>query len=906
MKHFYNLFTSLVAFVMVAFAVMPSQAQQKLNPANYITVDNAPNQTAGSTANTPTYKEVGPWWTGATSLAWGLDYRQTSQLGGESISGRTAMWVTTIPDTMSGNYILYTYVLQAANNASNVYYTIQREFETTMLDSVRHDLRRSTLNYSTTVGTGAWVPLTIVPLLPGNTFVTVGADTFSGTAIMRADAIRWLRSTATGPDLEFGRRDKNAFDSVRVGEQWLDAPLGTVTYNEVPLFNLGAQDLIVTGVHAVVKQSRWSIVPRDGSFPMTIHPGQKGIIAVGFHPFEEESVSDTLVVESNDPAEPQATIPISGNGVNYNFILNASLSNEPHYNAPFDKLGDPRRPTITFFGAWSESGTGYAAFPYPIPSGNRHGTYSSDVTPATGVEYKFQLPDSLNGKQGSSGYYFIEWGWIAFSSNSEPNTQISILPAFTTDTIKASFNQNDTQTGTPKFFVPLVSQPVFLTQGDFTTVDFYRPLTPSGGPVIRADLLRIRKIPTGPAIVASTDVNFQNVSVYQFQRQKDDNYRLNIQVISGGESKLVIDSVKFAKGRYYSLVNPPAFPLELAAVNGTQLFTLMFAPDTIANGLTDQLLLYSNDTTRNPTVIQLRGNGIGTNLTVEENDAQGAYIYPASPAVYPDLANINKWQTISDQAASGGSRMIGYIYFLDGDAAVNHTAYVEYFPQLPVPAGATPYLETFRVYAQVPVGSTNSSPAVRYTIFPAGGGTPIDTIINQNNRTSSRVLLGSAQFLRSDSRDAHNGGAINGYVRVQNDTALVNAVYKDTINVAQRDSFVIRADAIILVEPFTGVEYQVNPSLPDKYDLSQNFPNPFNPTTQIRFALPSSGFVTLQVFDILGREVKTLISSNYHAGNYSIVWDGRNSEGRAVASGVYLYRVNVNNYVSTKKMILLK
>lgn len=902
MKHFYSF---LAAFFWVIVAAMPSLAQQALDPANYITVDNAPNLGNGDTASTATYTEIGPWWSGSSASAWNGNYRQTSQLGGESIAGRSATWITTIPDTMSGNYILYTYVLQAANNASNVFYTVQREYETTVLDSVRHDQRRSTLNYNTTVGVGAWVPLTIVPLLPGNTFVTVGADTFSGTAIMRADAIRWLRSKAAGPDLEFGRRAMSAFNTTRVGEQWLDAPLGTTTYMEIPLFNLGAQDLIVTNVHAVLRTSRWSVVPRNGSFPMIIHPGQKGIVAVGFHPFEEETVKDTLVVESNDPAEPTAAIPISGNGVNYNFILNASKSNEPHYNAPFDKLGDPRRPTITFSGTWNESGTGFAAFPYPIPSGNRYGVFSSDVAPATGIEYKFQLPDSLNGRQGSSGYYYVEWGWIAFTSNSESNAQVTIIPPFTTDTIKASFNQNDTQTGTPKFFLPLVNYPIFLTQGDFTTVSWHRPVTPSGSAVIRADLLRIRKIPTGPSILASINVDFQNVSAYDFQRKIDDNYRLNIQVNSGGESKLVIDSVKFKRGRYFWIANLPAFPLELAAVNGSQLFTIMFTPDTIANGLTDTLYIYSNDTAASPTIVRLRGNGIGTNLTVEENDPQGAYVYPENPVVYPDLVNVNKWQTISDANASAGSRLIGYIYFLDTDPTT-HTSYVEYFPQLPVPAGASPYPEDFDVYVQVPVGSTNSSPAVRYTIFPTGGGAQIDTVINLNNRASSRVKLGRAKFLRADARDSHNGGALYGYVRVENDTALVSSIYKDTINVAKRDSFVVRADAIFLVEPFTGVEYQVNPALPEKYDLSQNYPNPFNPSTQIRFALPSSGFVTLQVFDVLGRLVRTLISTNYRAGNYSVIWDGKNSDGRNVSTGVYLYRVSVNNYVATKKMILLK
>lgn len=883
-------------------------AQQTIDPANYITSDNAPNQTSGTTADTPEYKEVGPWYTGTTGIAWGTDYRQTSQLGGESIAGRSAKWITNIPAGKSGNYVLYVYVCQSPNNASNVFYTVQREFETVVLDSLRHDQRRSTVNPNTATGNGAWVPLTILPLTVGNVFTTVGADSTSGTTIMRADAIRWLRSSELGPDLEFGRRDKNGFNTTRVGENWLDSPLGSITYKEMPLFNLGASDLIVSNVTAVVKPGRWDFKPKVGSFPLTIHPGEKSILMVGFRPFQEESVKDSMVVESNDTLESRAIIPLSGNGINYNFILNASLSNEPHYNAPFNNLGNPKRPIISLSGPpWSESGTGYAAFPYPIASGNIKGIFNADAAPTTGVEHDFQLPDSVNGKPGSSGYYFIEWGVIAFTSNSETNARIVIVPPFSIDTIKTTFSQND-NVGTPPFWKSLAPTAVFLTQGDFTKVFYYRPFSPSGSAVLRADLLRIRKIPTGPAIVASDNVNFQNVSIFSDIRAKEDNYRLDIVINSGGESLLRIDSMKFRTGRYFSFVNPPPTPLELPAINGSLRLTIKFLPDTIAS-LTDRISIYTNDTTKNPYNVALLGAGVGTNLTVEENDVT-SFIYPPGPMVYPDFANMNKWQTIADAGASGGSRMVGYVYWLATDPQRNKVSYVEYFPKIPKRTGMPVEIDSFNVYAQIPTGSGNSTPRARYIIFPQGGGTPIIDTITQNSRTSSLAFLGRAAFLRSDDRDAHTatgGGGINGYIRLENDTTLVSDYYRDSlVNRARRDSFVIRADAIILRQKAADVEYIVYPTLPGDYELSQNYPNPFNPATEILFRLKSRGMVDLRVYDILGREVRAMVSEWKDPGSYKTSWDGRNNVGISVASGVYFYRLAVNDFVATKKMLLLR
>jgi len=89
--------------------------------------------------------------------------------------------------------------------------------------------------------------------------------------------------------------------------------------------------------------------------------------------------------------------------------------------------------------------------------------------------------------------------------------------------------------------------------------------------------------------------------------------------------------------------------------------------------------------------------------------------------------------------------------------------------------------------------------------------------------------------------------------------------------------------------------------LPGTYALLQNYPNPFNPTTEISYQLPAAGFVTLNVYDVLGRKAKTLVSERQNAGTHSLTL---NAAG--LSSGVYFYRLTAGNFVDTKKLLLLK
>ncbi len=106
------------------------------------------------------------------------------------------------------------------------------------------------------------------------------------------------------------------------------------------------------------------------------------------------------------------------------------------------------------------------------------------------------------------------------------------------------------------------------------------------------------------------------------------------------------------------------------------------------------------------------------------------------------------------------------------------------------------------------------------------------------------------------------------------------------------------------IAKMTGVPVAVNDptsNIPTAYKLEQNYPNPFNPTTNITFALPIAGNVELKVYDILGKEVASIVSGNLNAGTHIVPFDAS-----ALASGIYIYKINTGSFTDSKKMVLIK
>jgi hypothetical protein len=121
--------------------------------------------------------------------------------------------------------------------------------------------------------------------------------------------------------------------------------------------------------------------------------------------------------------------------------------------------------------------------------------------------------------------------------------------------------------------------------------------------------------------------------------------------------------------------------------------------------------------------------------------------------------------------------------------------------------------------------------------------------------------------------------------------------YKDTVFVVGDEGTILRS--------FSGGEPVNNVAeeneLPKKFTLEQNYPNPFNPTTTIRYELPQDGQVTIEIFDILGQKVNTILNEFKNAGRYETVFSST-----GLASGVYIYQLRVNDFITSKKMVLIK
>ncbi|MEC9456824.1 MAG: T9SS type A sorting domain-containing protein, partial [Candidatus Neomarinimicrobiota bacterium] len=94
--------------------------------------------------------------------------------------------------------------------------------------------------------------------------------------------------------------------------------------------------------------------------------------------------------------------------------------------------------------------------------------------------------------------------------------------------------------------------------------------------------------------------------------------------------------------------------------------------------------------------------------------------------------------------------------------------------------------------------------------------------------------------------------------------------------------------------------------IPDVFALHQNYPNPFNPTTQIKYDLPEDAMVSITIYDVMGRSIRSLVNTTQSAGYRSIQWDATNNLGEPVSAGMYIYMIQAGNFTQTKKMVLLK
>ncbi len=188
-------------------------------------------------------------------------------------------------------------------------------------------------------------------------------------------------------------------------------------------------------------------------------------------------------------------------------------------------------------------------------------------------------------------------------------------------------------------------------------------------------------------------------------------------------------------------------------------------------------------------------------------------------------------------------------------------------------------------WVSVPV--PNQIPGTYYTAFTFDSSNTLFAALEEYSYTTGRSLGRGIYYTT-------NQGASWTFAGL--DSLAVSKLY------ANRNSTYAITDRGIYIVNKTGVSAVKNQNqIPTQYELSQNYPNPFNPTTNISFVISHSSLVTLKVYDVLGRELQTLVGEYKPAGKYSISFDASK-----LASGVYFYKLQAGNYINIKKMVMMK
>jgi len=188
-------------------------------------------------------------------------------------------------------------------------------------------------------------------------------------------------------------------------------------------------------------------------------------------------------------------------------------------------------------------------------------------------------------------------------------------------------------------------------------------------------------------------------------------------------------------------------------------------------------------------------------------------------------------------------------------------------------------------------------------------GSDLATIYMIGDKVSTNANLGAALFVfegdvKVSTDLKHEQGVVNGQTRVLVYMSSSTGITGQLLTAEGATKFSVEAAVDNFSRPVKTTV--VNRAIPTAYALHPNYPNPFNPTTNISFALPIDSKVSLKIYNVAGQLVRTLVNETMVAGTHTVTWDGINSNGEKVASGIYFYKLNAGDYSKTMKMVMTK
>jgi hypothetical protein len=309
-------------------------------------------------------------------------------------------------------------------------------------------------------------------------------------------------------------------------------------------------------------------------------------------------------------------------------------------------------------------------------------------------------------------------------------------------------------------------------------------------------------------------------------------------------------------------------------VAGNVITYRVFAQDNSSNHNRD------SSASMNFTIINLTTSCIG-NGTVQMGSASGPFntywygnrtniLWTSAEIIANGGAIGNITRVGFDIATVGGQAMTGLTYRFQNTTATSLTGFVS-------TGWTTAYSNTYTV----------SGTGIQYidltTPFYWNGTNLMMEICFQNTSYSTATVVNGTTITGMEYTEYHDLSTACSYTGFTAPTAQT-----------------ARANVCFVIAPITGVN-PIGNTIPTVYSLAQNYPNPFNPVTKINFALPKQGFVTLKIYDVLGREVRTLVNEVKSAGQFSVDFNASD-----YSSGVYFYRLESNGFSDIKRMVLIK
>ncbi|MDP2885270.1 MAG: T9SS type A sorting domain-containing protein [Ignavibacteria bacterium] len=379
-----------------------------------------------------------------------------------------------------------------------------------------------------------------------------------------------------------------------------------------------------------------------------------------------------------------------------------------------------------------------------------------------------------------------------------------------------------------------------LDVGSQTTFEMVVKADGQAGKVVAADVFRLSALVRDRQIVVNnTSIDFGEVS-------EMDTVRYTLQIENRGTLPLAITSVRAVRSSVYSV---SALPL---SINPMQQGLVTLALSAVNRGaVSDTLMIMSDDPSQPVLLIPLTAKVVNY-FQVADNDDLAKY------------REFGPWNTSVAQAYGPSSR----------------------YSAIPTAAG------TYAIYSMI----LKKTGVYDIQII-------VPKTVNASIRAKYLVRIGStiADSVFVD-QNVNSGSWVTILTRSLPGSIPIDIIVSDAITVAA-SGLVLRADALkcSLRQEVVRVEKNEAGVLPDTFVLMQNHPNPFNPSTRIEYAVPTSGNVSLRVFDMLGREVAVLVDGIVEAGWYSV-----NFNAQMLSSGIYLYRLESSGFAQTLKMVVLK